>query len=329
MDARKRTALRASIRIREQLGRFGWRRFDFAPLETAWTECRRLIRQWTKARRRSWYFAARRLENQLAYTASKCRFCLEQIELELQQADPEEKLAGSRDIFQDLLALEKEFAAVEIDLRRAQVSVTTEEILLDGLNLGPFRIVFSWEGVDEELSYEVVALQPNPSVPNPSVTHPHVHSNRLCEGDGRRAVRLALRGGRLLDFFLLVRQILSHYHSPAAYVALEQWNAIPCRDCGELTSRQDRHTCAGCEATVCSDCVATCRRCDQDCCSQCVGVCSSCRKLLCSECVEPCYHCSELFCQECLSHDACSNCRGGGGREEQGRQDVIPAEAGR
>ena len=57
----------------------------------------------------------------------------------------------------------------------------------------------------------MIALDPSPAASNSETTHPHVQTNQLCEGDGRSAIRHAMREGRLLDFFVLVRQILQTY----------------------------------------------------------------------------------------------------------------------
>ena len=46
---------------------------------------------------------------------------------------------------------------------------------------------------------------------------------RLCEGDGRSAIRQALAQGRLLDFFMLVAGGLRTYNAESPFVALEIW----------------------------------------------------------------------------------------------------------
>ena len=55
----------------------------------------------------------------------------------------------------------------------------------------------------------------------------------LCEGEGRLPVLRALEQGRLLDFFLLVRNVLSTYNPDGAHLPLSRWRGAPCTDCGD------------------------------------------------------------------------------------------------
>ncbi len=105
-----------------------------------------------------------------------------------------------------------EFDQVTINLRERTLSVTTEPIDLEGLELGPFSILLDWNRLSEHGSYRIVAEYPNPAHSNEEVTHPHVHDERLCEGGGHLAIRQSLQEGRLLDFFILVRQVLRTYN---------------------------------------------------------------------------------------------------------------------
>ena len=72
--------------------------------------------------------------------------------------------------------------------------VTTEPIELEGIALGRFEIRFNWLTVADERPYRVVALDPNPASRSADTTHPHVQYERLCEGDGARAIHQALQG---------------------------------------------------------------------------------------------------------------------------------------
>ncbi|MFH1268857.1 MAG: hypothetical protein ABIK89_24285, partial [Planctomycetota bacterium] len=155
----------------------------------------------------------------------------------------------------------------------------------------------------------------------------HVQANQLCEGEGRSAIRRALREGRLLDFFVLVRQILQTYNGANAYVSLASWSGVQCRDCGELVGEDDRDSCEPCGADICTSCSSACARCGRTCCSECSETCPGCEERYCAGCLKPCAGCREPFCQECLTHENCSTCREDDKKEDRDpeSQPAIPA----
>ena len=173
-------------------------------------------------------------------------------------------------------------------------------------------------------TYEVIALDANPAASDSDVIHPHVQAGQLCEGEGRTAVRRALREGRVLDFVVLVRQILQTYNPGSAYVSLERWKGVRCPDCGELVGEDDCVPCGHCEAYVCGECVFTCAGCDQPFCSSCIECCSGCEERYCSACLDACAGCGKPFCQECLTDEKCSSCLDAG-REESPERESQPA----
>jgi hypothetical protein len=73
------------------------------------------------------------------------------------------------------------------------------------------------------------------------VTHPHVCNGQLCEGDGAAPIKAALGSGRLLDFFVLVGQILETYNDASAHVTLDNWEGRSCNDCGTNVVRRKQH----------------------------------------------------------------------------------------
>jgi hypothetical protein len=246
---------------------------------------------------------------------------LEQVEEELGGA-AQDPIPTQRELFEELLALQHEFDEVRLD-RKASLSVVTEPIILEGLDLGRFEISLDVDGVPHRAwgSYQVMALDANPAASDTDTTHPHVQGSQLCEGDGRVPIQRALGQGRLLDFFVLVRQILNSYNVGSAYVSLERWNAVECRDCGSLVGADDRDRCRDCESDVCYQCTFTCGRCEMSCCGACVETCRGCRQRFCGECIRSCAVCREPFCQECLTHAKCSRCRKGAPKEGQGPEE--------
>ena len=103
--------------------------------------------------------------------------------------------APPREIFRDLTALQEEFSEVECNLKRPTISVVTQEVTLEGVELGRFEIILDLRCLDEHQPYEVTALDPSPAASNADVTHPHVETGKLCEGEGRAAIRAALSQG--------------------------------------------------------------------------------------------------------------------------------------
>jgi hypothetical protein len=309
MIDQKRTALRASARIRDRLVEIHREVPEIAIPDAAWQECQRIARGIAKGHQRGWHWAVRHLRGQLACAISICRRRLEEVQWQFDAAGPDTAIPTQRDVFGDLLALDKEFDEVRVDLKRGMVSVVTEEIVLEDIALGRFKIALDWNLLGGSLAYEVVALDPNPAASSSDTTHPHVQGNQLCEGDGRTPIRRALVEGRLFDFFLLVRQVLQSYKPASAYISLEQWNGIECRGCGRLVDEDDRDCCDECGADLCYDCSIRCGSCEQRFCSECIPKCQGCKESFCINCLSPCTGCGDQFCEECLTDDRCSNCR--------------------
>jgi hypothetical protein len=210
------------------------------------------------------------------------------------------------DIYRDLASLRDEFPQVTVEFLNGSVSVTTESIVLEGMDLGPFEIKLSWTEVGAPLLYEVSACDPQPAATSDVVTHPHVEANQLCEGDGRPLIRQALQQGRLADFFLIVRQILQTYNSASAYVQLDQWSGRNCPDCGTLLNEDESIHCSNCEADVCGECARDCHTCGSSFCDECLTTCSRCSDLTCNSCLNSCSGCGDSICEGCLEN--CSRC---------------------
>ena len=200
------------------------------------------------------------------------------VQLQCAQGKP---ISKQSEIARDLLVLQEEFPSVTVDLAACELAVTTEPIELEDLPLGPFEIRLDWQELSGTLPYKVVALEPNPARSNDSVTHPHVSDGTLCEGNGRLAIRSALKEGRLVDFFAIVRQLLETYAKGHAYVEIGDWHGRPCGDCGYHISDDYGLSCTRCEDTVCDECLLTCGGCQEGFCGQCIGNCRACGAACC------------------------------------------------
>jgi hypothetical protein len=198
------------------------------------------------------------------------------------------------------LALFQEFPEVDFDSPQKTVSVVTEPIELEGVALGRFRIELSWPDIGRGQAYEVVALEPCCAAENEEVTHPHVQGQRLCEGEGSTAIRAALTEGRILDFFVLVNRILETYNAGSAFVSLDRWSGIPCRDCGWMMPSDGHACCDECENPLCSDCSASCQGCGKFLCRECWSDCTECGQSYCGGCLSPSPRTKQLCCETCL-----------------------------
>ena len=311
-----RLALRAAAKIHEQLqapARLNC--LDRFPV-TEWDRLRNTLWQHRKVEVRDWRVAARALLDDLDYQTGPLISQLQNFRQQLSSAARPKQVAAPSQILADLLALHHEFESVEIDLQQKTVTAQTAPIELADLWLGPFDIRLWWEQLGVRRAYEVIAKRPQRPSRDESVTHPHVRDRQLCEGDGAVPIRMALAGGQILDFFLVVRQTLATYNSSSPYVSIEEWSGFRCPDCGYSLDADDAFYCDRCDDRVCSECSTWCRRCDQSVCSSCTGQCAE---------------CAETFCDVCLAKDArtprllCKSCLDQGTRNDDDQVPLAPA----
>jgi hypothetical protein len=279
---------------------------------TAWQACQIAARQIVRARQHGWQLAAARLTDDLHSCVNGLRSELLALESLLLSAN-QSCFGTLGSLHADLVALHKEFPAVNFDRRQRILSVTTEPIELEEVYLGPFNIWLNWSQGDtgSHFTYQIIAEDPQPAASNDSITHPHVQGEMLCEGDGHHAIQFALEQHRLLDFFLIVDNILRTYNSSSPYVSLSDWYGQDCADCGSMISSDgDRWICDKCGAGVCEVCYTTCPDCDADFCSDCITRCARCSESYCTRCISECSACQAVVCQECLNEqELCTDCQ--------------------
>jgi hypothetical protein len=268
-----------------------------------WDELRRVFLRYEHAQQRGWLAAGEAVLSDLNYQLRRLMAELEAVSRELPPIGRQGPLAAPSAIAADLLALSDEFEQLSIDLKEKVLRVTTAAIDLEDVYLGPFQIVLHWERIGFGRAYQVKALQPNCPPGRADVTHPHVEDHVLCEGAGATAIRNALTGGRLLDFFVLVRQILETYNGGSAYVQLADWSGngdVCCEDCGYETPLDDSSICDRCDRRVCSECSCSCSDCGRFTCSECRDRCSGCCDSFCSTCLTSVGGDGPLLCATCL-----------------------------
>ena len=276
-----------------------------------WERAQQLRRQLLIARQRGWQGAAEELLWDFKgavrilsrYVDAGCR------EIDSLPDVSAKPLLNLRQMYDELDALQTEFGEFDCNLKQHTISIVTDPITLEDIGLGPFQIVLHWDRLNQQRSYEVVAIEPYAATTQDDVPHPHVQGQALCEGDGKAAIRSALQQGRLCDFFLLVTQILQTYNAGSAYVRLEQWTGSCCSDCGDTINGDDVCSCNRCGSTTCYECSCGCAKCDDYCCSECRGRCHGCDETHCRGCLSSCSDCGQDFCEECLLDERCQDCR--------------------
>jgi hypothetical protein len=279
--------------------------------EEVWRNCHALRGRLAKTEHQRWPGAAREVRRQLTSALAVLGEDLSEQRAALNAPLPP-AYASPHEIFQDLLALEQEFNELDWDRRAGTLTVTTEPITLEDVPLGRFAIELRWKSLSPLPRigcYQVIALDPNPAEKDDDITHPHVQGGMLCEGEAHQAIRQALRQGRLLDFFSIVRQVLETYNSGSPFAALDEWFGSRCDDCDAWVAAGDVTGCYGCENALCDGCRLFCSGCDDCYCARCLSACAGCDQDYCSGCLRACARCGELTCANCLdSHHICEDC---------------------
>jgi hypothetical protein len=330
MHAQRKVLLRTAERISAHLQGLKAATISVELPEGDWNYAQRLLRQLDVCQRRDWTHAAALLGDCLQRTLERCSERFQEINRQVSGHGSPLFVQRTRDIFDDLVSLAAEFERVSVDRPNQTVSVTTESIVLEEINLGPFEIRLHWDRIGERRPYEVLAREPNTAGESSETTHPHVRGEQLCEGDGRVPIDRALRAGRLLDFFQLVSRILDTYNSGSAYVSLSNWNGSPCADCGDAVCDGDQYACDRCGDLLCRECLSSCARCDAICCHSCTNYCRSCEESICSGCQHDCSQCQRPVCNSCLSETGlCQECQEEQDAEsfDEDESDSTPAEA--
>ena len=274
-----------------------------------WETASTLRRRIARARERGWHLAAQNLLGELADTCRHLQRATETATRGIAQHTLPRLPVSASAIYLDLVALQREFGGVDINLKQQELTVTTETIELEGILLGEFEIRLHWDRIGQgPQPYRIVALDPHPAARRDDVTHPHVQEELLCEGDGRPAIAAALSQSRLNDFFVLVNQILHTYGRGSAYVETDAWYGIPCDDCGASINEDDRYYCNACDSTLCESCSPSCQGCSNTYCSSCLRQCAACECDYCSSCLEVCPICRKRFCADCRQEGMCMTC---------------------
>ena len=255
---------------------------------------------------RGWTAAAGSLMEQATRLFRSLNFTSKDAELALNK--PEIQIPNVRDVLEELLQAEEEFEGLRYYPEDQILAIVTDTIELEGICLGDFEVQLHIAALGDPSFrniYRVVALDPHPSVRNDAVTHPHISEERLCAGDAGAAIDTALAGGRICDFFILVRSVLTNYNRDSAYVTLEDWDGAACHDCGGVMGEDDTYYCTSCDNDFCGECSSCCDHCEETTCLGCLETCPVCDDRVCSGCMTRCPECGERLCRRCREEARC------------------------
>lgn len=301
-------AIRAQL-MRMRCGELEALHQQLGPLTDTATRLDALHRKLRLAQQRGYDLAGHRLRGQLRWTLEQFQGLALPAMQTLNQAPL--TVPPLRELVEALDQLREEFGDWRYEPRAGELTVSTEPIELEGLYLGTFEIrlqVFELDRRSGE-AFRVVALDPHPARGSTDVTHPHVRDERPCLGEAVPAIRQALRRGQLCECFLLVRAVLETYNPDSPYVSLDDWEGVPCYECGELAREEEHFFCDGCERDFCEECIGSCRGCETSLCLGCLGRCEVCEEPVCDECVQRCGGCRRVCCGDCLSDELCPECQ--------------------
>ena len=258
-----------------------------------------------------WFAAAERCCRSISRRINEVPYAVCRVTNRLERRNQEVPTLSA--LAEEIRAIEQEFAEAEFNTEDRTLSAVTEAITLDGVYLGPFRIVLYLEKLGDlyhQVAYGVIAMDPHPAATDEAVTHPHVSNETVCEGDGAAAIKAALEQGRLSEFFTLVRSILTTYNPDSPYVPLADWNGVSCYECGYVMDTESSCYCTYCDNAFCDECSAVCESCAEVVCRSCAGTCEICERSLCPQCAKTkCAQCEAVCCQSCLDDGLCPECK--------------------
>ncbi|MBI9018703.1 MAG: hypothetical protein JEZ07_15725 [Phycisphaerae bacterium] len=270
---------------------------------------------------RNWMCAANNFRLRINRNINDLMSSLQQLEGSLQTKDS--IIPKASDIVAELTNLNNEFN--DVKLQTHTISVTTEPITLEDIDLGRFEINLHLSEIEKLATnppYRIIALDPNPAGSDEDITHPHVSHEKLCEGDGYNLIRKALMTGRINDFFTIVNQILNTYNPDSPYVSLEDWSGFSCTDCGYTVAADDNYYCNTCNNTYCESCSTCCQLCETTVCLSCSYECPECQMPVCDSCTATCQDCGKVFCKECINDEnLCPECKES--RKEQYNEEDV------
>lgn len=299
MSSRQRW--RCALRITAALAQHFHEQQQLTLPERWFQQAQELAARHELVRRRGWMEAGHSIRRQLLLRVQWQLTELRRLQQQLERLQQPALTLSVSEVYRELTALEHEFEQVAIEPQRTRILLTTERIVLKGLDLGPFELVWNWSklGAAEEL--QVVALEPCRPNDRSDVTHPHVQDHLLCEGEASVPLEQALRSGRLGDYFAILQQTLKTYNPSSPYVHIEDWFSRRCGSCSDSMDECDESDCHACGEVLCCDCIGCCAECHSSTCRSCLDACPECHRDLCAGCQPEGGFRNGVVCESCQS----------------------------
>lgn len=316
---------RLAGRLATHIGKVSHRAVEIDLAPRSMEAARQILDQLHAATERSWHSAAEHLSWQLRSRLAECQTSINAGLKATSSGALWQRPPSQRLVYDELVAVRTDFAEFSFDLPDQTVTVYTDEITLEGIDLGRFEIRLQGRELGGT-PYIIIPESPHYPSSRSDVPHPHVLGERLCEGDATGPLAHALRTGRFSDYFQIIQQTLSSYNSESPYVSLDAWYGTDCHACGGHASDDESSYCEGCDATVCSDCSRSCRHCDKSGCDACISSCPECCDDCCSSCLKRCEGCSKLRCPDCLTNTLCEECHAEAATDQETSDEVADAE---
>lgn len=140
-----RSAVMAAAQIHEQLLQPSLAMNWLEVPQEAWEELNRIAQLLRRALAKEWYHAAQQLLVDLDYPARRVARDVEKLAANLPQRVGRSHIAAVSEIAADVIALASEFTDVSINEAEQTLSVVTDSIELERLDLGPFKIILHWD----------------------------------------------------------------------------------------------------------------------------------------------------------------------------------------
>ena len=147
MQKTNRLLLKAAHQIHDQL-----MQQDHQPLlptlpDRLWQRLVTTTHEVKLAYERQLHLAARAKWRELPYLLDELQQNVERWAAIVREQLPIPSIATPAEIFRDLSSLEQEFPALKVDIADHLISLTTEDVVLEELTLGPFEIQLDWQSL--------------------------------------------------------------------------------------------------------------------------------------------------------------------------------------
>jgi hypothetical protein len=172
MNEQQRMAIRAAMLIHEHVAGHGADADTIQLPEYSWQQIQRLKRQFVRAREHGWRLAEKVLFRDLGDALQRVHYELEDAIRRVAAYRKPRPAISPTEIYQDIVALRREFDGLEIDFSNHELVVTGDSIVLEGIDLGRFEIRLDWSQIgSSKQPYRVVALDPHPDARNEQVIY--------------------------------------------------------------------------------------------------------------------------------------------------------------